>query len=50
MTKEMEEYEEGPDDREMLVVRRALSGLVAPENQEQISFMPDAPLVEKYAP
>jgi len=30
--KELEEFKEGPDDGEMLVVRRALSGLVALEN------------------
>ena len=30
-----EECEEGPDDGEMLVVRRALSSLAAPESQEQ---------------
>lgn len=35
LTEDLEEYEEGPDDGELLVVRRALSGLVAPKNQEQ---------------
>jgi len=28
----MEEYEEEPDGAEMLLVRRALSGLAAPKN------------------
>ena len=32
---EMKEYEEGPDEGEMLVVRRALCGLANIENQEQ---------------
>jgi len=32
---ELKECEEGASDGEMLVVKRALSGLAAPENQEQ---------------
>jgi len=35
LTEEIEQYEEGPNKGEMLVVRRALSGLAALENQEQ---------------
>ena len=35
LTEEIEEYKEGSDEGEILIVRRALSGLVALENQEQ---------------
>ena len=32
LIEELEEYEEGPNEGETLVVRKALSGLTAPEN------------------
>jgi len=35
LTNEIEEYEEGLDDGEMLVTRSTLSGLEAPKNQDQ---------------
>ena len=52
LTEELEECVEGPDDGEMLVVRRALSGLAAPENQEQRKAIltQATPLEEKFAP
>jgi len=34
LTKEIEEFEEGLVEGEMFIVRRAMSGLVTPENQE----------------
>jgi len=35
LTKEMEEYKEGLDEREILVVRKSLSASAVLENQEQ---------------
>jgi len=51
LTKELTEYEEGQDDGEIAVVRRALSGLAAPENHKKrgLFFTLDAPLVGRSA-
>ena len=35
LTENLKEFEEGPNEGEILVVRKALSGLATPENQEQ---------------
>jgi len=35
LIEELEEYETGPNDMEMLVFRRPFSGLTAPENEER---------------